>query len=131
MTFVPIDLSDVEENTPVAEGVYEVQIVKAELTETKTGKPMITAALRVMGEPTAQMIRHFIVLPTPDLDAEQQRFRKLDLKRFCVAFGIPTDDGVNIEDFQGATAEVFVTKQQNKDTGDEYNGLRLPRLPKD
>lgn len=131
MAFVAINLNDVEESAPVAEGEYDVQITKATLGESKGGKPMITANIRLVGQPTAQAIRHFIVLPTPDLDAEQTRYRKLDLKRFCAAFNIPTDGGVNVDDFQGAEASVYVTKKVDDDSGNEYNELRLPRLRKE
>lgn len=131
MTFVAINLNDVEENAAVEEGEYDVQVSKATLGESKSGKPMITCNIRIVGQPTAQMVRHFIVLPTPDLDPEQTRYRKLDLKRFCNAFGIATDGGVNVEDFQGAQATVFLAKRLDDDSGNEYNELRLPRIRKE
>lgn len=132
MPFVPIRLDDVQEGEAVKEGEYEVQIVKAELGESKKGNSMVTVMLRVLGEAAANPINHWLVPPKASDPEDQQRFRKLDIARFCHAFGIPTEGGgFDTDDFAGRTAYVTVTAEENKDDGKVYNRLRLPRLPKD
>lgn len=132
MPFVPIRLDDVQEGENVKEGEYEVQIVKAELGESKKGNSMVTVMLRIIGEANANPINHWLVPPKSGDPEDQQRFRKLDIKRFCAAFDIPHEDGgFDTDDFPGKTAFVTVTAEENKDDGKVYNRLRLPRLPKE
>ena len=50
MTFIPIKLDGVEEASAVAEGEYELQIIKAEFGESKKGNSMVTVTMRVLDE---------------------------------------------------------------------------------
>ena len=134
MTFVPIKLDDVQESQPVEEGEYDLQIVKAEVGESKKGNTMITVALRVLDEPNASLVNHWIVPPKASDSPERQSLGRLDIARFCYAFGIPYDasqGGFDTEDFHGKTARVFLKKEVNEQDGNEYNRVRLPKLPKD
>jgi hypothetical protein len=130
MVFIPIKLNDVQEGEPVPEGEYDLQIVKAEAGESKKGSAMVTVSLRVLDEPSANLVRHWIVLPNSQTSDDQRLLRERDIARFCHAFGIDySGGGFDTDDFPGQTARIFVTKEVGEDNN-EYNKLRLPRLPK-
>lgn len=132
MPFVPIRLDDVQEGAAVADGEYDLQIVKAILGESKKGNSMVTVTLRVLDVPEANLINHWITPPSAGLPEDQVRLRKLDVKRFCSAFGIPHEDGgFDTDDFPGKTARIYLKKEVSEDDGNEYNRLRLPRLAKE
>lgn len=132
MTFIPIKLDDVQEATAVAEGEYELQIIKAEFGESKKGNSMVTVTMRVLDEPTAQLVSHWLVPPKAGDPEDQVRLRKLDIARFCSAFGIPTEGGgFDTDDFPGQRAKVYLKKEVGEQDGNEYNRLRLPKLAKE
>lgn len=132
MPFVPIRLDDVQEGSAVADGEYDLQIIKAVLGESKKGNSMVTVTIRVLDEPTANLVNHWLTPPAAGLPEDQVRLRKLDIARFCSAFDIPTEDGgFDTDDFAGKTARVYLKKEVSEDDGNEYNRLRLPRISKE
>lgn len=134
MAFIPIALDDVKEGEAVAEGQYEVQIVKVEDGESKQGNAMTTVTMKILDTPNAATVRHWLTYPNSKTPSEQIEMRKLDILRFLVAFGFSREEvagGFDSADLQGRTAVVTLTQEEaNDDSGNIYNRLRLPRLPR-
>lgn len=132
MAFINIPLGDVKEPDVVPEGQYELQIVKAEDGESKQGNAMTTISMRVVGEPKAQLVRHWLTYPNSRTPADQVEMRRLDIKRFLVAFGFSEEEiagGFDTADLVGRTANVLLTQEESEDQdGVFYNRLRLPKL---
>jgi len=128
MGFIKVPLDDIKENEPVAEGEYELRIIKAEDTNSKAGNPMTAVTMRVEGIPTAALVRHWLVYPTEETPPDQRHMRLLDIKRFLHCFHIPMDGGgFDSADLEGQTGKCFVAQEEGDDD-QVYNRLRLPRL---
>lgn len=131
----PDDFQQELEDRLVPEGEYELRIVKADFGASKSGENNVASILCSVQGPegdNASPIGHWIVWPNKDADARANRQRTRDIKRFLTVFGWPLDQGfdpeANIADLQGAEGKCFVRQEKNKDTGEVYNRLRLPRL---
>lgn len=130
MAFIKQDLGDVRESQPVPEGEYDLRIIKADRVESKKGNMMTKVLIRIDDPdyPNASPISHFLVDITKDTPEDQAQMRKLDQKRFLVAFDVPHDDnGYDSDDLPGAEARMLLTRDENDD-GMVFNRLRLPRL---
>lgn len=126
MPFIKESLDDVQEAQPVPEGEYDLRIVKAEEKESKKGNEMVQVMIVVEDQeyPNAAPINHFL-LGWDGVEPDIERMRKLEIKRFCACFDVPTD--FEAEDLVGQTGRCFVTQEEGDD-GNTYNRLRLPRL---
>lgn len=140
MSFLPINLEDVQEAKPVSPGEYELQITAAQLTETgenskHPGSPMLKFSLAFTDlELNAPNITHYVTIPSEG--DENFNFKALMLKRFLVAFGISFgSSGLDLEqvcmEANGHTATLEVTLSEPDDNGNVYNRIRLPRLPEE
>lgn len=137
MTFLPINLEDVQEQKPASPGIYELQITGAQLTETgenskRPGSPMLKFSLAFTDQDlNAPNITHYVTIPT-DGD-ENFAFKALMLKRFLVAFGISFgSQGIDLDNLPmesiGQTANIEVSLSEPDDNGNVYNRIRLPRV---
>ena len=126
-----LNLDDIQEAKPVPNGRYSVIVASAELKDSKAGKPQIVVSLGIEGHDEAPNVTHFISLPDGS-DAGKDKFKGLLLKRFLVAFGLPTD-AFDPEEcgstMPGTTASVELSLSEPDDNGSVYNRLQLPRLP--
>ena len=126
MSFIRQLLKD-PDTEPVPEGMYDLEILKVKNRVSKADNPMTIVMLAVVGVDTAP-IPYFMLHPTDDLPADQQRFRCLNIKRFLVHFEVPHEGrGFYTEDLIGATARCLVIQQKGTD-GTIYYRLGLPRL---
>lgn len=128
MSFVEMNLDDVEEQSAAPEGEYDVRVTNAVIGEAKSsGNPQIVVSLAIEGGdfmPT----RLYLGLPAEDDDDDMRKRKMRTIKRFVHHFGIPSDGGFNVEDFFGATARCLVTQDEPNDNGDIYNRVIVPRL---
>lgn len=132
MSFIEMNLDDVQEPQTAPEGEYELVIDNAEVGLSKTsGKPRIAVRIAFDCHPELQSMLHFISLPTEDDDPSSANFKKLMLKRFLYLFNIPCDGGFNVEDLFGARATAAVRLSEPSDSNEVYNELILPKLPRE
>lgn len=126
MPFISESLDDVQEQTPAAEGEYDVRILKAEAKESKKGDPMIVLTF-VFNDRSVEAppFNHWLMAWSGGTPDEQVNMRKIEIKRFCAAFDLPED--FDPEDCLGQEATLFVTQE----VGDDdvvRNRARFPRL---
>lgn len=126
MPFITEPLDDVHEQTPAPEAEYDLRIVKAEEKESQKGIPMVVLTFVFEDKSVeAPPFNHWLLGWTADTDEDQIRMRKLEIKRFCVAFDLSED--FDAADCIGQTATLFVAQ----DVGDDdvvRNRVRFPRL---
>lgn len=127
------DMGEDLEDHAVKEGKYDVKIVKAEYKATKSGEDhMIVAVCAIQGPEGegAQPITHYLTEPKDDDENRIKRMRLRDLKRFLTAFGVPFDNGFDMQeqvsDLIGCEANLLVVQETYE--GNVQNRLRLPRL---
>ncbi len=141
MTFVPIAFDEAKEATAAPAGVYELQIVAADVKQTgpnsaNPGRDQLVFTIGFVDQSlNASNIRHFGALPHPDDDPTKARNKALMLKRFLVAFDIPFDsNGIDLDaicfEAVGKIAEIEVGQDTGQDGVTVYNRLNLPRLPR-
>jgi hypothetical protein len=131
------DLENVQEERPVPEGEYALRIVATEETRTKADDRdmiVVTIAIEDPQYPDASPFRHWCVLPNEDDKVKENgRTAKMfyrNMKRFLHLFGIPYDFE-SPEEWQGATCMSYVKLGTNPDSGQEFNQIDPPRIPKE
>jgi hypothetical protein len=128
MSFIEMPgLGEAKEQIAAPEGQYDLCIVSAKMHE-KEGKNSIAMVLEIEGEPDYANVFHYIALPNSDDDEAKLKSKNLFAQRFFVQFGVPTDNGVELEQLVGCRATAC------KLTQDEYEGnvsskLQVNRLP--
>ena len=138
MTFIPTNFDEAQEAKPAPSGMYQVQVVKAELGETGPkskvpGSPMFKLQMGFPDNPNTPNFNHYVSIPNENDDADTARYKTLLLKRFLVAFSIPFEangfdtDSLAME-MVGATANIEVELGEPNDNGDVYNSLKVPRI---
>lgn len=128
MPFIKEPLDDVHEPEAAPEARYDVRIVKAVPGEDKGGNSYIRCMCVLEdGEVDAPPFSHFIFNWDGDAEEDMVRMRKLEVKRFCAAFGLPED--FELEDLVGATAsQILVVQREDDRDGTMRNEMRLPYL---
>ena len=136
MSYLNINLDDVQEQKAAPKGQYEVTITGAEETVTgenskHPGSPMIKVFIAFTDlELNAANMTHYISLPFEG--DENANFKLLMLKRFLHLFKLAKGGEVNLEstiqEMPGAIAQVEVDLTEPNDNGDVYNRLRIPKL---
>jgi hypothetical protein len=129
------DLGGIPEERPVASGEYALRIISAEVKRTKKDdRDMFVATCVVDGDDNATPFNTYLVLPNDDDKANDGgRLAKMfyrGLKRFLHLFEIPYDFD-EVGEWVGARATASVEMKINQDNGNEYNEIRVPRLPKE
>ena len=118
MSFIDVKVGDVEEQGPAPEGTYDLVISNAMVGEAKSsGNPQIVVTINIEGHSEYMPIRHYLGLPAEDDDQDMSDRKRRSLKRFMTLFNIPFDDGINTEDFLGATASALVVQGEPNDNG--------------
>lgn len=131
MARIALNVTDAVESEIVPEGEYDLRIVRAVDGPSKDGTRTnikVTIAIESADHPNAQPITHYLSTPKDDDADNTVNFMKLNIARFCQAFGIDyDDDGFDTDDFEGKTATlpVRIEETQNKN---KINTLVLPRL---
>ena len=130
MGFISANLNNVNEPQIVAEGEYDLRIIKKEDTQSKKGNPMTVCYIRIEDAPVSnpQVVIHYLTPPTSDTPAEQREMRLLDIKRFVTLFGVAySDAGFDTDDLLGATARGHLIQEEGDDKVIR-NRVKLPRL---
>lgn len=134
--FIPLDgLGNIKEPGLIdTEDVYPL-IVKSATRKEKNNKKYIEVIVEIQGqEDSIQGIFNNLYVPMPTHDKKAKDFLMLLISRFCHAFGIPMDEGVNPGDFIGAQADLPIIKTFYKDkSGKEVpkNEIVIPNLPEE
>lgn len=138
MTFIPTNFDEAQEAKPAPSGMYQVQVVNSDLTETgpnskHPGSPMFKVQIGFPENPNTPNFNHYVSIPSETDDADTARYKTLLLKRFLVAFNIPFENnGFEAEnlamDMIGATAKLEVELGEPNANGDVYNSLKVPRI---
>ncbi len=138
MTFIPVNFDEAVEAQPAPAGRYELQILKAQLTESgpnskNPGSPQFRVTLGFANGGNYPNITQFISLPTANDEPDKANYKALMLKRFLVAFNVPFDsNGIDSErvsmDMIGAVASLEVSLSDPDDNGNVYNRIQVPRL---
>lgn len=138
MTFIPVNLDDVQEAKPAAGGTYSLRIVKCDVVKTGPnakipGADQFKVSIGFEDEPNTPNITHYVSLPH-EQDDDGGAFKALLLKRFLTLFNIPYGaDGIDTEqlamEMVGAAANCEVTQTEPDDNGNVYNRIKVPRLP--
>ncbi len=140
MSFITVNLDDMQEAKPVPNGKYNLQITQCKVAKTgpnskRPGSPQFAVTIGFVDEPAAPNISHYISLPHEEDEASAFQYKALLLKRFLVQFGIPYDSkGIDVDGLAmamiGATAnaEVSQTSPDESQNGDVYNRLITPKI---
>ena len=132
--FIPLDgAGNIKEPGLLdTEDIYPLIVKTAEKKRHANGKDYIQVIVEVQGqEDSVQGIFNNLWLPMAGDEEKTRSFKILMIKRFCVAFDIPMDEGVNPGDFAGAQADLPVIKTFYKNkSGQEVpkNEIQIPNL---
>ena len=127
MSFIQLKgLNDVREKKPAPEGGYPLCVTNAKLTE-KEGKKNVQLILEIEGtDEDYANIFHYLALPRGEDPAKDQTMM-LMIKRFLTQFGVPTEDGFDIEALVGCRSDCML--KQDMYEGNVKNVIQLDRLP--
>ena len=138
MSFINVNLDDVQEQSPAPNGRYELQIISCTETRNKNDSPMLKVSLGFMGPNNYMNFKHYLNLPAENDDADSVKFKALMLRRFLALFNTKYDSkGVDTEklamELVGASAEAEVRQEElpPREPGSEpfiVNKLVIPRL---
>lgn len=140
-TFIPVNLDEVQEQHAAPQGIYHLQITDAKEGQTgpnsqTPGAPQLIFTIGFADpDVDAPTIRHYVSLPHEGDDATKQANKLRMLKRFLVAFNIPySSDGIDSEaicfEAIGKDADIEVLQGDPDASGNVYNRLNLPKLPR-
>ena len=130
MSFIDMPgLSEVKDAYAAPEGLYDLCIVSAKVTE-KDGKTNIQCILEIEGGEDYANVFHYVSLPGGDDDADKKKAKMLFARRFFVQFGIGTDDGIETEQMVGARATACKLSQQEWE-GTPRNNFSANQLPQE
>lgn len=133
MTFLSLNgINDVKAPEVHAEGRVQLVIADAKVTE-KDGKTNIRCILNIEEphpNPQGQWsnIFHYVSLPGQNDDNDKVATKLRMAKQFFVQFGIPFDNGVNVEEMIGCRAEGNITQEEYE--GQLSNKLKCDPLPR-
>lgn len=136
MPLVNVPFNQAAEQEPVPEGTYDLRVQRFERRTSKAGNDMYSAMLVIEDPnyPNAAPVNEFFILPKPcdPGDSEQTRKNATNLRklwRFLEAFGISYEQtGFNDEEVEGATGRCLLGQQEDTESGEIRNTLRLPRV---
>ncbi len=126
-TFLNVSFDDVYDPITVPAGTEaQLRIIDAEIkVSAKTGGPFLQVRFDVPGEPTSKDIQHVMMLPTAQDDMKKQNARKLALRTFLLAFGLPTDRPVPPSEMVGATGWGILDEEESKEYGKQNRVRRF------
>lgn len=141
MPFIEAEMDADYEDKPVAEGLYDLRIVRATDKQSRNSKAdMVECIIEIVGANGAAPIFHYLVMPIstkqakdrgvePD-DTDKKRNKMRNLTRFLQLFGIKFEkDGFNTEDLVGADArQVTVTQRIPEGWDSPTNSIKLPAV---
>lgn len=116
MGFIDFDVDDAEELKSVEPGEYKLEIIRAEIKDTKSGdNRMLQVDFIIVNQPLSKNVTDYLLFPDGS-DMKRDNARKLRLKKFAEAFDIDlksTED----KDMVGHTGWVILGEEPNDQYG--------------
>lgn len=133
MSFIQLNgLNDVQPPEVHPEARAPLCIIDAKVTE-KDGKTNIRVLLEIeephptVGRSWANVF-HYVSLPNSNDDADKVQTKLRMAKQFFKQFGVPFDDGLNVEEMVGCRSEGNLTVEEYE--GQLSNKLKTDPLPR-
>jgi hypothetical protein len=118
MSFLNLDLTNVQEFTTVKPDEYKLRILKAEIkTSQNTGGQYISLLLDIPEIPLSKNINHTLMIPTASDDIKQANARKLGIINFLKAFGFDPGAPMETEQLVGAQGWALLDEKEEGDYG--------------
>jgi len=123
---MPSGYLDIKEPEALPAGVYDLQVIKAEIKPTKKGGRMLATQIAISEHPDAQNIFDYLVLPT---GTEHDELFTLNIRRAAGACGVSFDKNGSFkaEDFLGAEFTAKLTLEESEEYGLQ-NRIQWPKL---
>jgi hypothetical protein len=115
-TILDFNTDEVPDLELVPEGEYKLEIIKAEVKNSRKGEPMLSSMHKIVGKPNAQLVFSNIMLPTEELDEEDRNSRLRRLKAFKAAHGI-TATKFDPESLKGRTGYALLSEEETAEHG--------------
>jgi alcohol dehydrogenase class IV len=129
MSFIELKgIDDVSELPYASEGRYDLVVTSSKLKDSSDGegKNILVVVEIENADRKYAPIFTYLGLPRGD-DKDKDHQRLLGCKRFFHQFGIPMDNGVELEQMVGARAQGNVAIDEYQ--GENKNVLKVDRLP--
>lgn len=125
---LPTGVEQIEEDKPVAEGLYDLRIRSAEDAVAKNGKTFIKMMVEIEGHEEAAPIFDMIWIPDPQ--SEYYRSEAQKFNRWVSCWNVPIGpDGLDVAALLGLTASQVPVKLEWSDHfGADVNVIQYPRL---
>jgi len=129
--FIEMNMNEIQEAKPVANGMYELVIDECEEVESSKHQPMLKMRLSIADHADAPSVFNYQGLPTADDEPDKAKFKALMVKRLASAFGVALPD--NGFDSTTLASELIGRRGRCELVQEEYNGqlsnkLKLPML---
>ena len=130
MSFIELNgMNEAKEPELAPEGEYQLTLTNPEAYVNEKGRDIVKVRVEFTDYPEYQSFMHWIAMPSKKLDDEKvYNSLLLGVKRFLNLFGIPADNGFNVEDLQGATAVAKVIQETSDDGEHVNNRIIVPRI---
>jgi hypothetical protein len=131
MTFISQPMTDHKEKEAVPEGRYTLRIADYKVRYLDNGQPKnIMVVMEIDGELDAKPVMFFYNLTTPDMDPDKKYWYLAFQKGFLRKFGLEwSDEGVDPDDWLGATAEMNLIQETDERTGEVRNAPADREIP--
>lgn len=121
-SFLDLNLSDVPEPRIVDGGrEYKLKIENVEIKESRgektAGQKMLSIRLSIVDEPDTQGVFENIMLPSDQMDDDQNNQRRRQLKRLVEAIGWDASRGFNIDELVGQTFWAVLDAEESDQYG--------------
>lgn len=133
-----INFDDINEPTIAPAGRYDLQVTAAEAGRTgerskNPGAPQVKVTIGFPDNVDFQNFTHYLGVPNEMDEPKAFKWKALGLKRFLVAFGLPTHGGFDIDQFVmevvGSTARnIEIGLTDPLEDGRVFNKMNLPPI---
>lgn len=111
------DTTEAVELTTVPEGEYQIRFLAGEQKVSKKGAPMLQLRFDIPEDPTSKDLTHYMMLPTPDMDAKQRNRRLLDIRNLKAAFGLTDSQAMDFDQLVGTLVWAVLAEEENEEFG--------------
>lgn len=130
----PDRLDDAVELCTVKPGEYKVRFLGATSGVNKNGGDYYQARLEVDNDPYIKDFTYYLGLPSGYMDAKQMNNAKMNIKDFCLAFGVNPPSSLDefkslmdSGDLVGMTAWAVLTEKDSDEYGMQNNVKRFTK----
>jgi len=115
-SFVEINLEDEKERESVQPGEYPLVVRSFEARENDNGQYLV-GRFAIEGNADAKLVTHTFFLPKPDDNEDDRKDKRLRLKRFTVAVGYDTSEGMNLDALVGLRCNAILGEKKSEEYG--------------